>query len=871
MALSTAFRRTHIILPEEVTGYAFDPARSWWSSIVAESSVNLVKNPSFELLNGSDFVDEYTVSGTWDDLGADQVVITYPVVGAPAGRRAARLVGASGTGTLEYDDAIAVTPGVYTFSLELYVEDPTVRVTMAVMGSGPTVIAQRSFLIDRPGWQRLHLSYKELATSTRTLRLQYVNAGSFAVTMWTDAWQFENKPYPTTYLDGDMIGFQDVGPYTSYFWHGAPHSSASTRIANTGSGGRLVSWSDFAGFRTTSIVGLMMPPFEQEVQTLANGKQIHRGSRAQTRDFTITGRIFAENPSLLLRKHNELERLLRPNNTASDDQLIVRYQQLDDGEHLIDKPLDIICVYNDGLRGGITNFYQEALALQFQAVQPALMDVYETSAELALVAELENNNVLFRDEFGEYHNLGTGDTTGGVVVRVGFLADGRMVAFGNYTDLAGSGAEFGAIWNGTTWEEIPATNGGVLDIDDGFKLGYPLTIALQNGQVHVYDPVAETWSILGGGDWLGPINSIARDINGDVWIGGDFDTSQTGFTTYNNLARYNAEDAAWETLGDGVVDTVFPADSEVNTIVVPNDGYVYIGGNFSQGESGATTTFGFNAIRWNIATEVYEAMGLGLDEPPNQFLYGQDGYIYAVGPFTKVGNDSYDLRGFARWNGYSWEEVFPLLRPGGVYGADGFIQDEEGIFWFYNLVNDTDDYFSVEGLGDVPFFGWRNGVFYPPYIANATIRHMAIGPGNRAIHATQEHGSGSPPMSVPAMTRINYEGSATAPVVVRFEGPGWMNQVRSYTTEGGVYGRNTFQMSANESVSLRNDMQRTLFYSNQRRNLYNKLIGGATNMAALRLVPGENRISVFVPDAVEDETEAWLVWKNRYWAIGENL
>lgn len=1221
-------RQTHVLLPNEVTGYAFDPAHSWWSTIVAEGSTNLVINPSFELLNDVDFVDEYDAAGTWEEVGEENIIVTYPTVGAVAGRRAARLVGATGSGTFSYTEAINVTPGAYTFSLDIYVDDPPARLTMAVMNIG-VVVASRTHLISNKGWQRIYLTYTEAATTTRTLRLSYTNTGVHTVTMYTDAWQFERKAYPTTYClspatrvptkrgvlklddikigdvlvgedgcrrvfdkwevedeayeivldsgvrliasadhrfsahkwpwgkkknpgwkfkplseitigeylklhieptkmavaqnpafaylvgyllgdgyfcsrnsrgkpiicwcfgadyaylanhiqdryrkalppsanqigypsvkqtsptelalttndqavarrfaeigfpqdtgasgkfvptqvwrwasgdilefiaglidsdgtmdingnlaiastserliaevqsliactfgvhgrvthdisnrkhgnrdsyvlrfklidaiqlrdlglhllhavkaerlaalivsndpntrgrrrfskvigiypmgrkrliditledkhdfvaegvvthncDGDMLGFADTRPYSTYYWHGAPHASFSTRLANTGSGGRMISWSDVVGFRTTSIVGLLMAPVEQIVQALGNGKQIHGGMRPITRDFTITGRIFGHNYSQTLGKHNALQHILRPNNTASNDQMVIRYQQVDDDDQLVGLPLEIICVYNDGLQGSITNFYQMAIAVQFTAVQPYLNDIYESTAELALVKELVSNMIVYRDEHGEFFNLGTGTTLGGVVTRVGFLRDGRIVAFGNFTQIAGAGADFGAIWDGANWAEIADTNAAIRDIDDGFKLGYPLTVATADGTVEEYDAILGTWSVLGAGDWLGPIASIVRDVNGDVWIGGDFDTSQTGFTTYNNVARYNYATSAWEVMGDGVVNSVTPANSEVTTVLAPNDGYVYIGGDFTQGESGATTTLANNVIRWNIETEVYEGMSSGLDAAPNQLIQGDDGYIYAVGPFEQNGTATYDLRGFARWNGYSWEEVFPLIRPGGVYGADGVVQDSEGIFWFYNTITDpVDDLFTVEGLGAVPFFGWRNGIFYPPYMADGSIRHLALGPGDRAIHAVDAYVGAGTPTKVPAMTRITYEGSATAPLAVHLQGAGELNQVRNLSTEGGIYGRNTFVMSLFESVVLRNDLQRTLYYSNQRHSLANRLLIGASNMAALRLIPGENRISLFVLDSTAD-TAGWLSWKNRYWAIGDN-
>lgn len=867
--MNAGTRKMHVLLPNEVVGYAFDPGYSWWSTIVAEESTNLIVNPSFESLNDLDIATEYDEGGSLTSLD----YIEFPDVGAIAGKRCARLISGAGSGWITYDEGLAVTPGLYTFSCDIYVTRVPFTIYLAITGTGgATTYTSSSFRVLESGWNRYSISYAELGSGNRECRLTLVNTNPSGVTVYTDAWQFERKGYSTTYLDGDMLGFNDDRPYSSYYWHGAPHASISTRRANTGSGGRLVSWSDKIGFNTTSIVGLSMAPVEQASQTLGNGKRVHLGVKTLSRDFTITGRLFGIDIQQLLDRHSTLRNLLRPNNTSIGDQMILRYQNVDSADHPVGMPLDIICVYRDGLQGSISNLYQQSVALQFSAAQPYPIEIVERSAELTMVEELVSNMIVYRDEHGEFFNLGTGTTTGGVVHRAGFLADGRIVAFGNYTQIAGVVANFGAVWTGTTWEEIADTDAGVTDIDDGFKLGYSLTVGTSGGDVIEYDALSGIWDVLGDG-FLGAINAIQRDENGDIWVAGQFEFAQDGITVFNNVAKWSAADATWEQLGEGLTDpgNLNPATLEATTVLVTNDGNVYFGGTFEQGDSGATTTLANAVIYWDIAAQVYRGMGSGLNEAPTQMIQGQDGYIYAVGPFDQNGYETYDLRGFARWNGYSWEEVFALIKPGGAFGADGIIQDEEGIFWFYNNISDpVNDLFIVEGLGNVPFFGWRNGVIYPPYMADASIRHMAIGPGDRIIHVTDPYVGAGTPTKVPAMTRVTYTGSADAPMIVHLQGPGRVNQIRNRSTEGGVYARENFLMSANESVFMRGDTQRTLIYSNQRRNLYGRLLGGATNIAALRLIPGENHISLFVTETEVDVSQAWLTWKNRVWGIGES-
>lgn len=848
----------HLILPNEVTGYAFDPQDSWWSVIVPEGSMNMIVNPSFEAWTVTEYTATNWLTATYEE---------FQTVHATAGKRLAKLTMGSVEANLEYTEGLVVTAQPYSFSADVYASYIGMTVTLQIRDGG-TVLAQKVFTFRRAGWHRVALSYVEKSTGTRQVRLISTTTNPSDTVLYTDAWQFEAKHYATTYLDGDMIGNDDSTPNESYYWLGIAHRSMSVRRETTSSGGLLISWSEEAEFLTTSIVGLGMSPAQSFTEVMADGAEVHRGTLARARPFTITGKIFAHDFPSLMQDHLNLVRLLRPNNTDRGEQMILRYQYVNPTSHIEGRALDIVCAYNSGLEGSISGLYQETLALQFRASRPSMSVVFGSSAELLLYKELVTNNIIFKDEYGDYDNLGVGASSA-FPTRVGFLRDGSPVAFGPFSTLAGDLVDDSAYWDGANWQQLGNLAGrSASAVIDGYVSGYPLTISTTTGDVSEYDEETDAWTDLGAG-FVGTIHSIARDPAGNIWVAGEFvDDGEAVPVVYNNVAKWNILTSAWETLGAGLTDPdILNPTLEVFTVLADDDGYVYFGGWFERGDSGAATTLANSAIRWNPVTLEWASMGYGFNGAPNQFIRGSNGYIYAVGNFSMDGIESTDMRGFARWNGYQWEEVFELIRLDGVtYGADGVEIDENGIFWFFAYVTDPEqDLFVVPTLGTVGTFGWKDGVFYPS-IGSVSITHMAIGPGNRTIYAVRAIDLEAT-YKVPALNEVEYEGVADAFVALHIQGKCTPVQCINLSARGGIYFRSDLVIGENEEIVARSDTQRMLAYSHYRHNLKRFISSGPTSFRSLRLRPGVNRISVFARNIETISASAWLTWRNQYWGV----
>lgn len=858
-------RAIHNPLPDEVTGYPLDPEYSWWATVVPEKGRNIVSNPSFEHFDSlADFYD-YDGFASW-------FANEFEIVGPTSGKRTTRLqVADSPDNTFTYIGDPILTPSAYTWSLDVYSNRPPASFRLQILDGSDVVLKQRSFIVDTTGWRRIHITWVEVGTGVRRLRINLPAGenpvGSF---FYTDSWQLEAKAYPTIYFDGDMIGFNDMQPNQSFFWEGSPHQSPSVRRANTGAGGRLVSWSEDIGFFTTGITGLGMGPVNIRTQEMSDGSESHISSTPVARDFTVTGRIYAENFGVLQEKAREFTRLLRPNNTRNGDQGLLRFQQTDSRGNWVGAPLDIVCVYKDGLGGNVNNFYQQAFPIQFHASQPFPVETIESAVSLETSKLLYNNGVIFKDEDGDYVNLGTGDPDA-IVRRVDFDPLGRPVAIGPFDLLSGDIIDKTGYWDGTQWVQMGAGNiVNAYSIDGGWRYGFPTVIgaseALFSGAFE-YDISADTWDDLGNG-LNGTPYKVLRHVDGKVFVGGNFDNNGGGSNaSLRNIAAYYPDVGhLYVGLGAGLRHSTL---TDYVQAMVIHDGWLYVGGNFDliDGDGGPDIPANYVA-RWNIDELYWENMGPGLNGNVYGLAVSEDGFIYAVGEFTMDGGDNYDLRGIARWNGNAWEEPFELVDESGIIGADGIVIDEKGVFWFYKDQTTANHRFDVsDTIGPSETFGWKNGIFYPSFLSNSKgLWYLSIGPGNRTVMSILNADiPATPAIGVPALNLIDYAGDADAPMVVHLHGDMQPIHVLNLDTDGGVYFLPDLHIGENEDMVIRTDTQRSLMYSDGRSNLYRYMSAGPSSSLLLRLRPGTNRVSIFADEG--DGADAWLSWRNRFWGI----
>jgi hypothetical protein len=248
----------------------------------------------------------------------------------------------------------------------------------------------------------------------------------------------------------------------------------------------------------------------------------------------------------------------------------------------------------------------------------------------------------------------------GIVARAGVVWDGKLVVVGDFWNVAQPcvGCNGVAVWDGVSWS--PLGDGVNNDV---------LSITVWNNQVVIAGdftqadgvPVARIvkWN---GTVWesVGPIGVFDNDIramveyDGELWVGGDFN-NVGGNTSYDGLVKYDEDSANWVG-GNSGVDLIGGVDYSVRVLYVnPNDGNLYMGGEFPElwdGDAAAPDPNMSGIAMYDGSN--WTALGTGLNEYCRA-MHEYNGDIVAGGYFTTAGG--VPANKIARWNGTTWSAM----------------------------------------------------------------------------------------------------------------------------------------------------------------------------------------------------------------------
>ena len=245
----------------------------------------------------------------------------------------------------------------------------------------------------------------------------------------------------------------------------------------------------------------------------------------------------------------------------------------------------------------------------------------------------------------------------GIVARAGVVWDGKLVVVGDFWNVFQPcvGCNGVAVWDGVSW--TPLGNGVNNDV---------LSVTVWNNQLVIGGdmtqadgvPVARIakWN---GLTWesVGPIGSFDNDIRcmtefeGELWIGGDFN-NVGGQGPLDGLVKYDEVAANWIG-GNSGVDLIGGVNESVRVLYVnPNDGNLYMGGEFPELWDGDALAEDFNmgGIAMYDGSN-WTPLGTGLNEYCRA-MHEYNGDIIAGGYFTTAGGVSANK--IAKWDGTSW-------------------------------------------------------------------------------------------------------------------------------------------------------------------------------------------------------------------------
>lgn len=253
-----------------------------------------------------------------------------------------------------------------------------------------------------------------------------------------------------------------------------------------------------------------------------------------------------------------------------------------------------------------------------------------------------------------FHPLGIG-MTGAVVGEIGVdalltLANGDIVAGGQFVDAGFMNANCIARWNGTAWStfgagmnqqvlalaELPNGDivaGGWFTMADGLPC---MRIARWDGS---------QWQPFGAGA-NGSVQALAVRQDGVLFAAGGF--SSIGGVACNRIAQWDG--TSWAPVGTGCNSSVF------DLAVRPNGDIVAVGSFTAAGGVAAD-----RCARWTGSAWV--AMGAASVDPsaPHAVVALADGDVVVGHGFHTPGNDPDE--GLSRWNGSTWSAIGTVSGP----------------------------------------------------------------------------------------------------------------------------------------------------------------------------------------------------------------
>jgi hypothetical protein len=615
-----------------------------FSVVIPEATENMVTNPSFEM-NATG----YTAVGA----GA---AITRVNTDQRRGSYSLQITPAAGVASGAYFGTVTLVTGQsYTFSIDIHgVAGHWYELYFA---SAAAVRLGSPYRFQANGyWQRVSITYFETAGAARRLYIVQ-DANADVRPFYVDGWQCENKPYPTTYCDGDLEGF--VIGETAYGWNGTYHGSTSFRTATTRSGGRIINLKNYK-FNLLGSMGLGLAPVTNYSLPSNLGGAYYQNTINNVRSFTLIGDVIEETNLLLSDARYKLETAFRHDLTPYRQPLLLHFQEKDGCGKVIGDEVFIKCLYDGGLERTYDNLNGEKLILTFTAFDKDSIWIDGEYARALQYNQSINHTFISRiSPDGEWSTFGSGITNNAIYCIV-TDENGDLYAGGAFTTIDGVAANRIAKFTNGAWTALGVGTDGTVQC-----------MAIKNGILYVggsfanagggaaakiakYNTITSTWSALGAGLAGGDCMTIfVNSDNSYLYAGGAFTTA--GGAAATRIAKWNISTGAWSTLAMGASEG---CNQVVLDITSNNLTDIWCCGSF-------TTAGGISVnyiARWNTAGAWY-ALGTGLAGGTTiayKLLFTKNQELLVGGTFTTAGGIA--CTNLAMWNGSAWKGLFSDLR-----------------------------------------------------------------------------------------------------------------------------------------------------------------------------------------------------------------
>jgi hypothetical protein len=842
----TSSRRERVYqkFPDIVSGYELNPDYGYFSVIIPEATTNLITNPSVEAGSTTNYIavgGAMAAVATWQAYGAYGLQLT-PAVSTESGF----YFGDTGP--------IALAAGTtYTASVTIQGEEGKIYYIWIGSTAGALIGTKRAW-IGTGRKQRIWVTTWEPTGASRrvyvTRDARYTDQNKF----YADGLQLEAKDHPTTFCDGDQVGFLVNETPAPYLWTGTPRASASTRSAQTRSGGREMSLLSL-GIKVLAIVGLGMAPLVDQSLPIPGYGEMAQGTGTSAREFTLVSAVYADgqNGRHLQAIRSDLVDAFKPDLTVVDQPLILRYQAVDDEGDVIGDCLDIICKYRTGLEGNWDNHQQERVALQFKMYMPYIQASYDSGVALGYQTSIATvGGILQRGSDGIWGKLSNGHTFTVWDIKRG--KDNSIYVGGSFSSMDGVANANGITkWNGTAFSAmgLGMTLGGAGEAVRSMQItasgnvyavgNYTQAAGVANTNgIAMWDGAA--WNAVGNNtNFNSNVWTSAIDPFGHLYVGGAFADGGT-IATADGVAMWNG--ITWAGLGSGLA-----AGGTALAMAMSPDGLsLYVAGTFASAGGVANT---LNIAKWSIINGTWSALGTGINGQVNTLYTDANGDLYAGGAFTLAGGVA-GTTYLARWNGTAWSPITSQPPNNPVYYI-GAAPDNNiiisGTFTSIGGISPPDDFIIYNRSNFQPLDIDLPGasIIVSALVANNTF-YIGFSDGGTAISAT--------------VITPNIGSSKVYPKVI-FTGSGVLTQLKNYTTGKSIFFNLT--LLPLETAVLDLNPNHISFTSSWRGNILSTILKGSD--LDFFLAPGANNISTYYSSGTGAGSAIVMIWNEQYWSI----
>lgn len=385
--------------------------------------------------------------------------------------------------------------------------------------------------------------------------------------IYMDGFQLEQKPYRTTYMNGDLslINNED-----NYSWAGQANNSITIREAATNAG-KIVSFNEI-GFNLVAMEGFGLPDFNHSTTKLpVNPIQVYEGSQPDQRDIKLDFVIYASNVIDLLKQRSLLIQQLKTG-------MLHIYIQLFDCDKELTTIYETTLLYEGGAQLDLNSLYGSKFSLDFTTFDPYLYRIGTNAKIFYPLTRLDADLTVF--------NGNSWDTINSPISNTNEAGKKTLIGPNNAIYLL---------------RNAPAINEGFL-----FKHNY----------------TNDTWTtVLISGASGQTFNDMIIGPNNEIYIGGDFDNvklASTNLTVINsanaNLLRYNVYNNTAIRVG-----TISNAGggAVVYRLYLMSQNRLFVGGHFdtvSENSGNPTYVYTYHMAIYSIDsgrfTNIYNGRGL---------------------------------------------------------------------------------------------------------------------------------------------------------------------------------------------------------------------------------------------------------------------